>query len=273
MPHIRYRDDDSSARSALFLAVGALAGLTAGVVLAERFGGIAGLTGGLSERLRERLARVRSDESMPDDEFADEDDDYVLSPEEELEERVLEAFRNDPILSERAVDIGALTEDTIELSGWVHTPEETEHAVTIARGTPGVENVVNRLDVRLEDIQLAEVADEYESDPTPAEGRWEGQHVGTGRRRQGTSAERDRHEDPMPELQDKWLSKGRSLDDAAEDVATGAGNRRAGSRRPPKGDRTGGSPVAPTGVPKGDHVADPSQAVDPSETIDQPRAD
>jgi hypothetical protein len=26
----------------------------------------------------------------------------------------------------------------------------------------------------------------------------------------------------------------------------------------PKGDRTGGSPVAPSGVPKGDHVADPT---------------
>ncbi|HEX3157577.1 MAG TPA: BON domain-containing protein [Gemmatimonadaceae bacterium] len=273
MSHIRYRDDDSSARGALFLVVGALAGLAAGVVLAERFGGLSGLTGGLSDRVRERVARSRRDESVPDDEFADEDEDYELSPEEELEERVLEAFRNDPILSERAVDIGAITEDTIELSGWVHTPEETDHAVTIARGTPGVENVVNRLDVRLEDIQLAEVAEEYESEPTAAEGRWEGQQVGTGRRRQGSSAERDRHDDPMPELQDKWLSTGRSLDDAAEDVNVGTGNRRAGSRRPPKGDRTGGSPVSPTGVPKGDHVADPSQAVDPSETIDRPRAD
>ena len=63
-------------------------------------------------------------------------------------ERVLEAFRNDPILSERAVDIGAIGRGIIELTGWVHAEDETQHAVTITRGVPGVDTVVNRLVVR-----------------------------------------------------------------------------------------------------------------------------
>ena len=38
----------------------------------------------------------------------------------------------------------------------------------------------------------------------------------------------------------------------------GIAERRASTKKSVKGDRTGGSPVAPTGVPKGDHVADPT---------------
>ena len=36
-----------------------------------------------------------------------------------LEERVLEAFHNDPVLAERAIDIGAIGTGVIELTGWV----------------------------------------------------------------------------------------------------------------------------------------------------------
>src|SRR6185312_15434056 len=48
---------------------------------------------------------------------------------EALEEHVLEAFRNDPVLSERAIDIGSLNEGVIELAGWVEDETESEHAV------------------------------------------------------------------------------------------------------------------------------------------------
>jgi len=58
---------------------------------------------------------------------------------------VLEAFRNDPILSTRAVDIGSLRTGVIELAGVVDTAQEAQHAVTIARGVPGVQTVVNRI--------------------------------------------------------------------------------------------------------------------------------
>ena len=86
----------------------------------------------------------------------DESDSEIDEEDEILEERVLEAFRNDPILSERAIDIGAIGDGIIELTGWVHEADEATHAVTITRGVPGVETVVNRLDVRLAGSEVAE---------------------------------------------------------------------------------------------------------------------
>jgi hypothetical protein len=65
-----------------------------------------------------------------------------------LEARVLEAFHNDPVLRERAIDIGAIAEGVIELTGWVHAEDEVRHAVTIARGVPDVLHVVDQLTVR-----------------------------------------------------------------------------------------------------------------------------
>lgn len=65
-----------------------------------------------------------------------------------LESRVLEAFHNDPVLRDRAVDIGAIAPGVIELTGWVHGDDEIRHALTLARGVPDVEHVVNQLAVR-----------------------------------------------------------------------------------------------------------------------------
>lgn len=65
-----------------------------------------------------------------------------------LESRVLEAFHNDPVLVERAIDIGAIAPGVIELTGWVHTAEEVRHAIIIARGVPDVQHVVDQLAVR-----------------------------------------------------------------------------------------------------------------------------
>lgn len=65
-----------------------------------------------------------------------------------LESRVLEAFHNDPVLVERAIDIGAIAPGVIELTGWVHTADEVRHAITIARGVPDVQHVVDQLAVR-----------------------------------------------------------------------------------------------------------------------------
>jgi hypothetical protein len=65
-----------------------------------------------------------------------------------LEARVLEAFHHDPVLRERAIDIGAIAKGVIELTGWVHSDHEVEHAITIARGVPDVFHVVDQLTVR-----------------------------------------------------------------------------------------------------------------------------
>lgn len=258
----RYEDKESTGPGLLTLAIGAVAGIAVGVVVAQRFGGLAGITARLRERLGEgRLEAADADYDIEDydsDELEDtdaEDDDVIL------EERVLEAFNNDPVLCERAVDIGAIGEGIIELAGWVHDDGEAAHAVTIARGTPGVETVVNRMAVGEIESAFDDNARRYETgDPAFAEGHWEGQQVGTGKRRQGTSDEFDRHADPKPKLEERWLSADEAIRAAAHDTEEMGASARKAAKRGGRSSRTDGSPIAPTGVPKGDHVADPEHA-------------
>ncbi len=242
MPQLRFREEESSSRGLLFLAAGALAGLAAGLIITERLGGM----GGLTRRVRQSLGRATEEligSTIPYEEDDFDETDYEPSPEEELEERVLEAFRNDPVLSERAVDIGAIGNGIIELTGWVHEPDESQHAVTITRGTPGVETVVNRLTVRDEDERLQHLAEDYSAEETH-EGHWEGQGVGTGRRRQGTSQEEDRHDDPAPLLKERALRESQALRSAADDL-------------PVAERRVSEAAETDSGVPRGDHVSDP----------------
>ncbi len=270
MSPFRYREEESNATSALYVALGALAGFAAGVVVAQQYGGISGLT----SKLRERFGRIgqegedeqdlqlnahahdhRYDGDDDDEEFEEEgEDDGPYDATEELEERVLEAFRNDPVLSERAIDIGAIDEGIVELTGWVNAEDESQQAVVVARGVIGVETVVNRLAVHADEDLQDELADRYEDgDPSLTEGQWEGQNVGTGRSRQGSSADVLRHEDPHPALEEA------ALDDAFEDedALSIKAERRQRAMKSEKGGRADGSPIAPTGVPKADHVANP----------------
>lgn len=274
MSPFRYRDEESTAASAVYVALGALAGFAAGVVVAQQYGGISGLTA----KIRDRIGKVRNGSGAEDDAmlgahahdhryegdtgedegYDDEAGDEPLGAAEELEERVLEAFRNDPILCERAIDIGAIEEGIVELTGWVNADDESHQAVVVARGVIGVETVVNRLAVHAQEDLYDELSDRYDDgDPSLTGGHWESQSVGTGRRRQGTSAEFDRHEDPKPELEEAQLAK--VFLDADEEADIKA-ERRARSKTPPKRGRADGSPVAPSGVPKSDHVADPLNA-------------
>jgi hypothetical protein len=164
-----------------YVALGALAGLALGLVVADRLGGI----DGLRRRLRRpagasRLATPWEHSGPPDglDEFSahefadgwdDEVDDFdagaddesapaarrrgpvahagVLPP-EELEARVLEVFRNDPKLAECAIDISADEDGGIELAGWVSEEGDIAHALTLARGVPDIGNVVSLLAVK-----------------------------------------------------------------------------------------------------------------------------
>src|SRR5918912_3287084 len=165
MSPIRYRDEEPSLGSTLTgIAVGALAGFAVGVVVAQKVGGISGI----ASRLRQRFASL--EEGEEGEAFEEEGEEYEEDELEDefeaadvaLEERVLEAFRNDPVLSERAIDIGAIGDGIIELSGWVDSDEEVELATTVARGTPGVTTVVNRLAVG--DGEDMGEADEMEED-------------------------------------------------------------------------------------------------------------
>lgn len=65
----------------------------------------------------------------------------------ELEERVLEAFEDDAVLGERAIDISAVADGVIELSGWVDSDAEVAHAEEVTSAVDGVRSVVNRLEV------------------------------------------------------------------------------------------------------------------------------
>ncbi len=258
MSPFRYHDEESGATNALYIALGALAGFAAGVIVAQQYGGISGLT----DRIRERLGGAQGgdahDDEHEDYEGTDDDHERPLEPTEELERRVLEAFRNDPILSERAIDIGALDEGIVELTGWVNAPDEAEQAVVITRGVPGVDTVVNRLAIRTEEDLLEELAEDYdEDDPALAEGHWEGQGIGTGRRRQGNPSAIDRHVDPKVELEEKQMERIFLDSDEEVDIKAGRGRR---AKKPPKMGRTDGSPAAPGGVPKSDHVTNPLDA-------------
>ena len=82
-----------------------------------------------------------------DDGGGDDGDDDSGVP-DVIGSRVLEAFLNDPVLAERAVEIEADAEGAVLLHGRVATAREVSHAVTIAGGVPGVTGVRQRLRVR-----------------------------------------------------------------------------------------------------------------------------
>ena len=246
----RYRDESSAGTSIATVLIGAVAGFAVGMFVAQRVGGFDGLTkklrgirdAGDSGRRYDRAPDYLEDEIEEEPEVlggeavygGDDEDGAGLDDDGTplLEERVLEAFNNDPILAERAVDIGAMGDGTIELAGWVESDEEAEHAVTLARGVPGVDTVVNRLMIDEEEQQLSDNLRRRENgDPALTEARWEGQQVGTGKRRQGTSDEFDRHADPKPHLEDKWLNEREALKNAAEEIDAISAERRRRSTK------------------------------------------
>lgn len=264
-------DNESSPRNALYIAIGAAAGFAAGVLMAERFGGFKGLTDRIKDTFGGGTEGEEEDfdyEGLDEDEFDPDFDEELDTPKgslngaEELEERVLEAYRNDPILSERAIDIGAVEDGIIELTGWVNSEEEAHQAVVIARGVLGVATVVNRLGIRTDENLFGDAAHHYQDgDPPFTERHWEGQQVGTGRRRQGNSTEIDRHADPRNVLEDRSLKEDKAFMSAAEDIPDAA-VRRTKAKKAARGGRNDGSSAAPSGVPKADHVADPETLQD-----------
>jgi len=262
-PRFRYRDEESSSTATIIgVLAGALAGFAAGMYVAQRVGGISGLKSKLTRRRggavddEAQTLRDQYDAQRDTGDFDDFEEDELEGDgyDEGLEERVLEAFRNDPILSERAIDIGSISDAAIELAGWVEDEDEAHHAVTIARGVPGVDTVVNRIAIGDEERRFEEAARKRaDGDPALNEAHWEGGQVGTGKRRQGTSAELDRHSTPKVPLEDRWLGADAALRDSADDVE-GLAERRSRSKKAVRGDRAG--------VPKADHVANPTGDAD-----------
>jgi hypothetical protein len=117
--------------------------------------------------------------------------------------------------------------------------------------------VVNRLAVRSDEDLFDELADRYESgDSSLTEAHWEGQQVGTGRRRQGNSTEIDRHADPRNVLEDRSMNEANAYLAAADEIDGTAERKARNAKKKSGSSRTDGSAIAPSGVPKADHVTD-----------------
>ena len=170
MRRIRYRtrDEEPSSGAALAtLTLGALAGFAVGVLLAQKAGGLSGIAARLRRRVAELTDEERGDEPAraaahtagEEEEEGEEEIEALVDEEEpedeetlgatgaELEELVLDAFEDDAVLGERAIDISAASDGVIELTGWVDSAAEAEHAVDVARAVEGVQSVRSRLAV------------------------------------------------------------------------------------------------------------------------------
>ena len=150
---IRRQNQDKTRSSQRLGAVmlGALAGVAVGILLADR-GALAGLrrprtadVDGDPPAMRTRRTQL-ADAPLPA--ATGSRRSTATNDQAVLEARVLETFRNDPVLMDRPIDIGAIGTGIIELTGWVDAPDEVRLATTLTRGTIGVSTVVNRLMVR-----------------------------------------------------------------------------------------------------------------------------
>jgi hypothetical protein len=257
MSPFRYRDESSTGTTVASVLLGAVAGFAVGMFVAQKVGGFGGLTAKFRKRVageNDRQYGAHPGHFDAEDEIEEDSEDVIATAAASdgaddgvplIEERVLEAFNNDPILAERAIDIGAMSAGIIELAGWVDTDDEAEHAMVVARGVPGVDTVVNRLLVDDEERQLDDNIQRFrDGDPALTDAKWEGQQVGTGKRRQGTSDEPDRHADPKPKLEERWLRENEAVRNAAENIDDISAERRnkggkKGARSTAKPDEAG----------------------------------
>ena len=115
----------------------------------------------------------------------------------QLEDAVLDAFLGDGVLSERGVDIGAISPGIVELSGSVWTEDEAHRAVELARRIPGVDTVVNRLDIEGEARRLERTRRRLEEEGSGIDSLQHGfaRTGGMGARRQGRETDPDRKDD------------------------------------------------------------------------------
>jgi len=150
------RRRESGTGKVLLLALGAVAGLAIGMAVIGRTGtpdeGVRSERSRGERRRRPRRHRVDAwgegeRPAPPVDEPTDTAPEPSPPSAAALETRVLEVFRNDPLLRERNIDIEADELGRIELTGWVDDAREIMHALTLARGVPSVRDVTSQLAV------------------------------------------------------------------------------------------------------------------------------
>lgn len=176
--------DDGSAGSsrALVYALGAIGGLALGALVVRSFEGLAG---GAAARIRD-AARERFSPGWTRRTPAATDE--LMS----LEDRVLDAFLGDDVLSGEAIDVGAVAPGIIELSGRASGREELRLALAVAQGIEGVQTVINRMEVEHDRYALHP---EDEDDDRSSGAEWTGMRSGMGPRRQGWGTDPGRKDD------------------------------------------------------------------------------
>ena len=211
--------DSDNGRNALTFTLGAVGGLAIGMLLSRRAAPeqFNRLSTGLRERAKTVARRLRPARLRR---MAVEQEELTG-----LEDQVLDVFLADAVISERGIDVGAISHGIIELSGSVWTEEEADRAVHLANSVAGVNTVVNRLDVeseaRYRDRNHMQVDDADEFDGA----EWTGRMVGMNRRRQGRQTDPDQSDDSQSQttkaLRDADLSQYEDEDIAYEQPRVG----------------------------------------------------
>jgi hypothetical protein len=182
---LRDRGEARRETAVVNFAIGALAGLAAGVVLSRILPDSGPATMDLRERARSAVRRLRPARLQRLG--------FEQLELDRLEDAVLEGFLADDVLRERGVDIGAISVGIIELSGAVTSQQEVQRAVALANAIPGVRTVVNRL--RIETASAAGRRKLDEDDRSATFAHQEGRVGGMGRRRQSPTTDPDRPDD------------------------------------------------------------------------------
>jgi hypothetical protein len=134
-----------------------------------------------------------------------------------LEDAVLDAFLADEVLSERGIDVGAISRGIVELSGSGRTEREADRAVEVAQRVRGVQTVVDRLDVEDEEDHFAATARDRDLGDGAAPQPYSGSRsVGMGARRQGRETDPDQPDDSQrfeeralhDADRDQWMDEG-----------------------------------------------------------------
>lgn len=197
-------DGGSGMTRTLVYAVGAVAGLALGAVLAKGMGGELGR--GAAEGIRRAGRRMRPGRLRR---TAGEVELLV-----ELEDRVLDAFLADRVLSEEGIDVGVVAPGVVELSGRVSDREAARRALREAQRLEGVWSVLNRMEIA--DGDDAALAPEDEDADRGSGAEWTGLRSGMGTRRQGRSTDPFRNDDSQHQREravekadrDQWEDEG-----------------------------------------------------------------
>lgn len=138
-------------------------------------------------------------------------------------QKVAESLKEDPKLSLRRIEVDAVAEGVIELSGSVADRTESERAKDIAQATPGVYTVVNRLHIDEEESRREATRRRWnEGAPDLRERHHYGMGVGMGTRRQSPITDPDRPSDKQ-KLLERELDVANVEDGPEEDLAPRSG--------------------------------------------------